>query len=59
MVLGPWWVYFFGLPFAAVGLALAAPTRATVRREQDLLSLAGCDVSLVAALRSPEYRSRN
>lgn len=55
---GPWWVVLCGLPFAAIGLAMTAPTRGAVRREQDRLSLAGCDVSLVAALRSPEYRAR-
>ena len=55
---GPQWVLYCGLPFAAVGLALAAPTRGAVRRDQDRLSLAGCDVALVAALRSPEYRAR-
>lgn len=58
IVFGPWWVYFCALPINALGLAIAAPTRGAIRRDQDRLSLSGCDVSLVAALRSPEYRAR-
>ncbi len=54
---GPSWVVFCGVPFAAIGLVMAAPTRGAIRRDQDRLSLQGCDVSLVAALRSPEYRA--
>ena len=57
VAVGPWWVVFCGLPFAVVGLALAAPTRSAVRRDEDRLSLQGCEIPLVAALRSPSYRA--
>lgn len=57
IAVGPWWVVLCGLPFAAVGLLIAAPTRAAVRRDEDRLSLQGCEIPLVAALRSPSYRA--
>jgi hypothetical protein len=52
--LGPWWVYFVGLAFTMAGLAMMAPTRAHLARDQDSLSLGGCQRSLVAALRTAQ-----
>jgi hypothetical protein len=50
--IGPGWVYAVGLAFTLFGFAFAAPTVARVRADQDALSLSGCTLSLVAALRA-------
>jgi hypothetical protein len=50
--IGPGWVYAVGLAFTLFGFAVAAPTRARLRADQDVLSLSGCTLSLVAALRA-------
>jgi len=53
MVWGPTWVYFIGAAFTLVGFWRLAPTRRSLQRDQDQLSLNGCQLSLVAALRTP------
>jgi hypothetical protein len=50
-LVGEWWLYWMYLPFALYGFALNAPTPARVRAEQQQLALAGCQLSLVRALR--------
>lgn len=50
--IGPGWVYAVGLAFTLFGFAFAAPTVARLRADQDALSLSGCTLSLVAALRA-------
>jgi len=50
--IGPGWVYAVGLAFTLVGFAVAAPTRARLRADQDALGFRGCTSSLVAALRA-------
>lgn len=42
LTLGPWWVYFVGLPFTVVGFALAAPTAGNIERDQAALRAEGC-----------------
>jgi F0F1-type ATP synthase membrane subunit c/vacuolar-type H+-ATPase subunit K len=54
---GPWWAYYFGLPFAVAGLARAAPSVRNIAADQQRLSAAGCAESLVAALRLPPAQS--
>lgn len=53
MSLGPWWVYYLGAAFAFVGMAMAAPTQRNLGRDQDALSLAGHELSLLDALSGP------
>lgn len=50
IALGPWWLYYVSLPFAFAGFWMNAPTRAHLAQDQDELSLAGCQRSLVDAL---------
>jgi hypothetical protein len=50
--IGPGWVYAVGLAFTLFGFTVAAPTGARLRADQDALSLSGCTLSLVAALRA-------
>ena len=45
-----WWVYPGGAAIAFVGFVRAAPTRARLLRDQELLAEGGCHRSLVAAL---------
>lgn len=52
IALGPWWVYFIGAAFTAVGFVRLAPTRRHLMQDQDALSLSGCTRSLLEALRS-------
>jgi len=49
---GPRWVFFVGAAFTVVGFWRLAPTRRHLQQDQDRLSLSGCLLSLVAALRS-------
>jgi hypothetical protein len=51
IAMGPWWVYFVGAGFAAVGLAQVSPTRRHLAQDQDELSIDGCTRSLTEALR--------
>lgn len=46
------WPYLLGLAFTAVGLALAAPSRAALARRQAEITAAGLPLSLVEALRT-------
>ena len=57
-ITGRWWVYLFGLAAAAVGMGVAAPTRAAVEREWRDLVERGCEVNLLAALMQPRPSSR-
>jgi hypothetical protein len=50
--MGPWWVYYVGAGFTAVGYWQLAPTRHHLSQDQDALMLRGCARSLVSALRS-------
>lgn len=50
IALGPWWVYFVGLGFAAVGMFKLAPTRQHLETEQNALAANGCHRSLTRAL---------
>ena len=59
IALGPWWVFFIGAAFAAIGFAQLAPTKRNLLRDQDALSLRGCAESLVAALRQPRTNAPN
>jgi hypothetical protein len=47
------WLFFAGVLFAIPLFISAAPTREALVREQERLDAAGCDRSLVAALRRP------
>lgn len=51
IAMGPWWVYFVGAGFAAVGLSQLSPTRRHLAQDQDELALHGCTRSLTEALR--------
>jgi hypothetical protein len=51
IALGPWWVYFVGAGFALIGFSQLAPTAGHLTLDQDSLSLKGCTLSLVDALR--------
>lgn len=53
MAWGPWWLYYVGAAFTLIGFYRAAPTRTHLQADQDRLSLAGCDLSLMEALRTP------
>lgn len=46
-----WWPYPAGVAVTALGFARAAPTKANLARDQEVLSQAGCPRSLVRALR--------
>lgn len=50
---GPWWAFYVGAAFTLAGFARLAPTRRHLQQDQDQLSLAGCDLSLTEALRTP------
>ncbi len=50
---GPWWAFYVGAAFTLTGFARLAPTRRHLQQDQDQLSLAGCDLSLTEALRTP------
>lgn len=49
---GPWWVFFLGAAFTLVGFARLAPTQRNLQHDQDCLSLNGCTLSVIAALRT-------
>ena len=51
--LGPFWVFFVGLGFTAIGFSILAPTRRHLRDEAEALTMSGCGQSLIAALRTP------
>jgi len=51
-VWGPWWVFFVGAAFTLVGFARLAPTQRNLQHDQDRLSLGGCTLSVIAALRT-------
>lgn len=59
IALGPWWVFFIGAGFAALGFAQLVPTKRNLLRDQDELSLRGCTLTLVAALRNPPMNVPN
>lgn len=48
--LGPWWVTLVGGAFSLVGFALAAPTAANLRRDEEVLRQRGCERWLTEAL---------
>ena len=50
IALGPGWVYFLGLGFAAVGMFRLAPTHRRLEAEQSELAANGCHRSLSRAL---------
>lgn len=54
---GPWWAFYVGAALTLIGFARLAPTRHHLQQDQDQLSLAGCDLSLVEALRTPTASS--
>jgi hypothetical protein len=47
---GSLWIYFVGLPFALVGMWIAAPSRRDIERRQREISATGSNLSLLAAL---------
>jgi len=47
---GEAWVYGIGLAASLAGFALAAPTRASVRREQELIAASGASLDLLEVL---------
>jgi hypothetical protein len=47
------WLYWAAMPFCLLGFWRNAPTTTHLRREQELLALRGCSLSLVGALRTP------
>ena len=50
---GPFWVFFVGLGFTAIGFSILAPTRRHLREEAEALTMSGCGQSLIASLRTP------
>ena len=50
---GPKWIYYLGAGITSVRMAMYAPTRQALERDQEELAARGCDRSLVAALRRP------
>lgn len=48
---GRWWVYWLFLPFTLYGFGRNAPTSGHLEADQERLRLAGCQLSLVGALR--------
>jgi hypothetical protein len=52
-IVGQWWIYWLFVPFALAGSIRSAPTAGHLKAEHERLRLAGCDLSLVRALRSP------
>jgi hypothetical protein len=52
LIVGQWWIYWLFLPFALFGIGRNAPTAGHLEVEQERLRLAGCDLSLIRALRS-------
>jgi hypothetical protein len=50
------WVYYFGALCSLPALLRAAPTKAALMHEQDELTARGCNLSLVAALRTTPLR---
>lgn len=53
LAIGPWWTYFVALPFTALGFALAAPTPASIERDQAALRAEGCHRPLGRLLGMP------
>ena len=53
IVWGPTWIYFIGAGFTLIGFWRLAPTRQHLQQDQDRLSLAGCQLSLIEALSTP------
>ena len=51
-----WWLYAIGVAFTSVGFARLAPTEASLSRDQDALSTAGCGLSLKEVLLEPPAR---
>ena len=50
LVGGEAWIYVIGLTASVAGLALAAPTRASLRRDQERLDATGTELDLVESL---------
>lgn len=50
---GKFWLYFLGLAFALVGLALIAPTRADIERRQRQIEAQGSTLTLLEILMRP------
>ena len=57
LMVGPWWAYFPAAVLSLASLSRAAPTRARLASDQDALSLAGCNRSLVDVLRRSNVMS--
>jgi hypothetical protein len=51
LVVGRWWIYWLFLPFTLYGFGRNAPTTGHLSAEQERLGLAGCNLSLVRAVR--------
>jgi F0F1-type ATP synthase membrane subunit c/vacuolar-type H+-ATPase subunit K len=54
--LGPWWVFFVGLPFTAAGFARLAPTAGHLEADQRRLAGEGCHRPLLGVLLQPQHR---
>jgi hypothetical protein len=54
---GRWWLYWAILPFTLAGFWRNAPTPSHLRDDQERLTLEGCGLSLVRALRTPTATS--
>jgi F0F1-type ATP synthase membrane subunit c/vacuolar-type H+-ATPase subunit K len=50
IAVGPWWVYFVGLAFTAIGFARLAPTRRNLERDDAELAAHGCHRSIARLL---------
>lgn len=50
---GSLWIYLVGLPFALVGFAIIAPTKAHIERNQQKIQVSGSALSLGEALLAP------
>jgi hypothetical protein len=51
LIVGRWWIYWLFLPFTLYGFGRNAPTTGHLSAEQERLGLAGCNLSLVRAIR--------
>jgi hypothetical protein len=52
-IVDQWWIYWLFLPFTLYGFRRNAPTTRHLSVDQERLQLAGCNLSLVLALREP------
>jgi hypothetical protein len=50
---GEWWPYLFGLPFFFVGMAIIAPGRTNLARQQRRIQEQGSGLSLLRAIAFP------